>query len=112
MKQQQGKNLQRIQESSVLVDDAKPIGIAVCRQAHVALRLRRRGGQRLQLRHHRFGIDASKQRIEIAHALFRPCRTSPRSSVSSILPPLPCIESTTTFSRDFAIRSQSTSDRR
>ena len=49
-----------------LIDDTKPVGVAVGSQADIACGLTNHAGQRFQLRHHRFGIDSTKKRIRVS----------------------------------------------
>ena len=75
VKKQQRENLERVHEPSCFIDDAEAIRIAVGRKTDVALRLDDASAQRLQLRHHRFGIDAAEQADPDCRESSRRCTT-------------------------------------
>src|SRR3954468_7221372 len=66
VQKQQCKSLKRVDETAGLVHDAKAVGVAVGRQANMTARLSHSHSERLELRHHGFGIDSSEQRIRIS----------------------------------------------
>src|SRR6266568_7174190 len=65
VKQQQRQRLERVHVFAGFVNDADTVGIAICGEADMTSGFPYRFRQRLQLRHHRFRMDPTKQRVRI-----------------------------------------------